>query len=540
MIPRVIHRIWLGGDMPAEYADYGDTWLKVNEGWELRTWTQKDLPKLENQWLFDACDSLAQRADIARYEIIYRFGGVYVDCGFEARRPLEPLLGDLEFFAGYQGGDVVANGIFGAEPQHPVLRRMIDRLPASALARARRTVADQTGPLPFSEVVHKYGAAHPGALRIFPPQFFFPYSSFELHRTSESFDLAYAVPHFGMSWHRAPGLGASIRGGSLARRPLLAGSAALLRAEDAARAVPARLRSRLKRAALEAARTLRSTGLLPRDPVPVVSLPDRLLLLRTTHGYPLLTRADDLNITPHLVLEGEYEGNAIRFLQDVVKPGDRALDVGANIGLFTVALAHAVGPAGRVFAYECSPELCVLLKRNLVLNAVGEFCDIAQSAAGMTAGTATLRFPASAPGLGSLNEREFPPLDDVVEVEVPIERIDDRVDEMGYLDFVKIDVEGHEVAVLNGMAGLFDRRAVGLLMIEVNHDHHLHDWTEFEQTIVDFVDDRGASLYAVSYAGALEPLALDEVLTNGRYGNLVIDFRPDVDDGAPRRGRTDG
>jgi inositol phosphorylceramide mannosyltransferase catalytic subunit len=535
MIPRVFHRIWLGGSIPAEYADYGESWVKINPGWKLRTWTEEDLPQLENQWLFDASDAFAQRADIARYEIIYRFGGVYVDCGFEARRPLEELTRDLDFFAGYQGGTVVANGLFGASAQHPVLRQLIDRLPVSALARAHRSIADQTGPLVFSEAARKYCAAHTESARIFPPPFFYPYNSFEPYRSSEPFELAYAVPHWGGSWLAAQGVGTTISRRSLARQPLLSWRAAVLRSQDSAREVPARLRRGTKRLAQGVSQRLQSTGVLPRASIQAIPASDRLLLVRTSHGYPILTPADDLNITPHLVFDGSYEGNAITFLRGVVSKGGRALDVGANIGLFTIALALAVGPGGRVFAYECSPDMCALLEKNLVLNHLEGVCDLTRAAAGSSRGTSTLRFPSSAPSRGSFNVRDFPLLSDIEEVVVPVERVDDRVDELGYLDVVKIDVEGHEVDVLLGMSGLFDRRAVGILIMEFDHRHHAHDWPELERLIVDFVANQGAELYAVTSSGGLTPLALDEVLTSGLYGNLVVDFRSLRASGRPPR-----
>src|SRR3954452_9252859 len=87
LIPRIIHRVWLGdGAMPPEYEAFGETWAQHHPGWEMRLWRSSDLPPLRNQDLFDRATSFAQQSDIARYELLLRHGGVYVDTDFECLR----------------------------------------------------------------------------------------------------------------------------------------------------------------------------------------------------------------------------------------------------------------------------------------------------------------------------------------------------------------------------------------------------------------------------------------------------------------------
>jgi len=103
-IPKVIHQIWVGNKpIPKIYQKFMKSWKKNHPDWEYRLWTDKDVDLFPwiNRDLFDAVDNPGMKSDIWRYEIIYRFGGVYVDCDMESRRPLDPMHSRMEFYASY-------------------------------------------------------------------------------------------------------------------------------------------------------------------------------------------------------------------------------------------------------------------------------------------------------------------------------------------------------------------------------------------------------------------------------------------------------
>jgi glycosyl transferase-like sugar-binding protein len=129
-IPRVFHQIWVGPDpLPAEYAGYQETWRHHHPGWELRLWTEQNLP--ENLRRPEAAERLrapAERADILRLELLWRFGGVYVDVDIECLRSIEPLLGDVDFFIGLAKPGRVNNALLGAVAGHPLLDGALDEL----------------------------------------------------------------------------------------------------------------------------------------------------------------------------------------------------------------------------------------------------------------------------------------------------------------------------------------------------------------------------------------------------------------------------
>src|SRR5205823_736037 len=103
-------------------------------------------------------DWLRWQSDVMRLEILYRYGGVYVDCDSEPLRPLDDLLEDIECFAAWSpnrgdaGQRPVANGTIGCEPRHPFIAEAIRALPASVRAFAGNHIAHVTGPWHLTRV----------------------------------------------------------------------------------------------------------------------------------------------------------------------------------------------------------------------------------------------------------------------------------------------------------------------------------------------------------------------------------------------------
>ena len=80
------------------------------------------MPPLRNQDLFDAAEHPAQRADLARFEILLRFGGVYVDTDFEALAPIQARLEDVECFVARDVPPLGRHGDHGVDTRPPVHR----------------------------------------------------------------------------------------------------------------------------------------------------------------------------------------------------------------------------------------------------------------------------------------------------------------------------------------------------------------------------------------------------------------------------------
>lgn len=165
-IPKIFHFIWLGNKpLTKEMQEYIASWKKHHPDWEFKLWKDTDVEKfgLKNKYLYTHSTNMGKRSDIARYEILYRYGGVYVDTDFECFAPITPICQKTNFFAALD--DAAAslycfNGIIGTQPRHPILRACINKLTSHSLRNeSANAILQQTGPEFFTAVIKQYWKA---------------------------------------------------------------------------------------------------------------------------------------------------------------------------------------------------------------------------------------------------------------------------------------------------------------------------------------------------------------------------------------------
>jgi FkbM family methyltransferase len=145
--------------------------------------------------------------------------------------------------------------------------------------------------------------------------------------------------------------------------------------------------------------------------------------------------------------EKEY-GLLDRFL----RPGDWALDVGANVGHYTMRMAEIVGPAGRVVAFEPIPDTFALLTEN-VRHAAHANVSLLNCAASERTATVGMEIPRFPDGLENYYQAH------VVSGAAGLTILALSIDSLALpaVRLVKIDAEGHELPVLHGMRKLVER-----------------------------------------------------------------------------------
>ncbi len=169
------------------------------------------------------------------------------------------------------------------------------------------------------------------------------------------------------------------------------------------------------------------------------------------------------------------EGATMAAFARLLRPGDVAFDVGAHVGWVAVQFAHLVGAEGRVVAFEPGSNNLPYLRRNL---AAFPQAMVVEAAVGAAAGTAEL-YEESLTGQNNAlaapyhrlqaNAALNPAALAVTARRVAVTTLDAAATEAGDPALVKIDVEGSELAVLQGAAGLL-ARARPVLMVEVTRD----------------------------------------------------------------------
>ena len=178
-------------------------------------------------------------------------------------------------------------------------------------------------------------------------------------------------------------------------------------------------------------------------------------------GLTFYLNPRDSFLTQLVLTSGAYEPEETRLFRSKCRPGDTIIDVGANVGWYTIIASKLVGKNGSVIAFEPDPENFALLKRNTLANG----CDnviLEQKALSNASGTLTLYLDESNKGMHST---VFDWKRGGIKVEAL--RLDDYLENrFKRVDFVKIDVEGAEPMVLEGMKRTIESQPEIRLVVE--------------------------------------------------------------------------
>ena len=154
--------------------------------------------------------------------------------------------------------------------------------------------------------------------------------------------------------------------------------------------------------------------------------------------------------------QGDWFEDEIRFVRTLMEEGQQAIDIGANYGMFTLSLAKAVGPAGRVWAVEPASSTAAFLRESVQLNGFQQV-NIDQLALSDHLGTARL----SLNNCAELNELIRDESSSAPSEEVALSTIDHLMAEHEWTDisFMKMDAEGEEVPIIRGGKAFFQRHS---------------------------------------------------------------------------------
>lgn len=235
-----------------------------------------------------------------------------------------------------------------------------------------------------------------------------------------------------------------------------------------------------------------------------VPVADDRILCRVLAKYLMYVDARDTSITPHLVMSGYWEMWTTIAIARHVQPGMRCIDVGANVGYFTLLLADLAGDKGHVQAWEpqSGGDHDILLA-SAKLNGFAGTVAVLRRAASSDGGEGTLAI-----GDWGRDQCSATLMDPEHGVhrrwKVPRSRLDTENAEP--VDFIKIDAEGHEPEVWEGMGDL--RNQAGLTVAMEFSPGRYQDAPGF----LDAILSAGFPLQKVDDAGQFRPLRRDEAL----------------------------
>ena len=244
------------------------------------------------------------------------------------------------------------------------------------------------------------------------------------------------------------------------------------------------------------------------------------LLCRVLGDFKMVMLGSYLGMTPHLAFDGYWEWWLSHYFADAIQPGDHVLDVGANHGYFSVLANALSGPSGKLTAYEPNPDVFECLRKNMNLNGYTSRTTLHNAGLGTRTGELApyLRHrdePMNGRFLEPGDSREDARASGEI-LDLPIHRPDPGDYER--LDFVKIDVEGAELDVLDALSPLLDV-----------HDPHVVCEVNFARGYtLDAVETRlkaSHDLLFLDVDAALYPLTQDVVDRRGSEDLLAVRVR---------------
>lgn len=188
-IPRILHQLWPDANVPTRYALLQQTWRRHHPDWDFRLWTDRDLLDLvercypELASIYRGYAANICRADLGRYLVLHRFGGVYTDMDCECLRPVAPLLEGTGFVIGAEPEEHLAEAIavesglpkivcasfIACLPDHDFWPHVFGHIRA---ARDEVGPLDATGPFLLTRALESYAAR--GAITVLPSRVIYP------------------------------------------------------------------------------------------------------------------------------------------------------------------------------------------------------------------------------------------------------------------------------------------------------------------------------------------------------------------------------
>ncbi|MDJ1175405.1 FkbM family methyltransferase [Roseofilum capinflatum] len=237
---------------------------------------------------------------------------------------------------------------------------------------------------------------------------------------------------------------------------------------------------------------------------------------RLNYRFPIQTKLfnnmrikvdwNDLGVGFKIYHNGVYEKNTVQIISQLLKPGDIFMDAGAHCGQYTLIASRSVGETGQVHSFEPDPETFKLLSKSVQLNNLANVY-LNQLALSSQEGIRHLYFASShCTGASSLST---PYTYSDVNCEVKCTTIDSYIhqNKVEEVDFLKIDIEGHEIDALKGGNLLFSSKNSPIIITEFNEQTQNYFGSTCKD-LAEFLINRKYELYIIGGESPLNVLAI--------------------------------
>jgi FkbM family methyltransferase len=210
------------------------------------------------------------------------------------------------------------------------------------------------------------------------------------------------------------------------------------------------------------------------------------------------------SIEYHLLFRGCHEPEVVNLIKQIVKPGDRCLDIGANIGAHTLLMARMAGLTGHVVALEPHPEICRRLRQNIALN---RLTNVEVINAALAEKDGAIDLYGFVPGAFEQGISSLLP-DDQAKAKISVRAIRGatllREHRIASCDFLKIDIEGAESLALHELGELINAQRP-VILFEYRKQHWQRFGAELDP-VLRWLRAAGYDLYYI-HRNVTRPLA---------------------------------
>lgn len=175
-------------------------------------------------------------------------------------------------------------------------------------------------------------------------------------------------------------------------------------------------------------------------------------VIRKVNNYPMILNFDEEGLSRQLMIHREREIFETETIKRIVKPGMCILEVGANVGYYTILMGKLIGKTGKIYSYEPYPRSVDILIRNIELNNLTDIVEV-HGLAVSSENTVKRLYLGSATNVHSLiNYKTGDDNPDYIEVKTKDIR-DILTSSDRKIDLLRMDIEGHEREIFNRLSG---------------------------------------------------------------------------------------
>ena len=215
---------------------------------------------------------------------------------------------------------------------------------------------------------------------------------------------------------------------------------------------------------------------------------------------------DDKNYLEPFSIDQLYEPGTTNFLKTILKKGMNVINIGANIGYFTLLAAREVGPDGKVFAFEPFPQTVELLKKNIDSNGYKNVEVISMAVSDRKEKSfLALKSDSGHNFVTSASNKEYD------SIEISTITADDYFDENLKIDFLIMDAEGYEPKILDGMKNILENNLTMQILTEYN-PHTLQIAKTSGQKFLEKLEEFGFSIQVIDIDGQPQNYIKDDIL----------------------------